>query len=195
DFAQVAGGKGLNVARAAATLGGSVQAAALLGGHAGRWIADQLEQAGIGLHATWAESETRSSLSVAGALDEGLTEFYEHGFPISDAEWERFARLVSQLAPNARWLTLSGSLPSGAPADGYRPLIGRTRTAFDSRSPGLDAGPDVVKLNEAEAGLATGRRVESLEGALAAARDLHSVAGSTAIVTRGEQGALMVLPD
>jgi len=72
DFVQVAGGKGLNVARAAASLGGRVQAAAILGGHAGRWIAEQLEEEGIELHPVWAAAETRSSLSVAGAIEDGL---------------------------------------------------------------------------------------------------------------------------
>ena len=80
EFAQVPGGKGLNVARAATALGGDVIAAALLGGHAGRWIAEQLEAEGVPLRAAWADAETRSSLSVAGAI-EGLTEFYEHGHP------------------------------------------------------------------------------------------------------------------
>ena len=42
------------------------------------------------LEATWAAAETRSSLSVAGAL-EGLTEFYEHGLPVTAAEWAAFA--------------------------------------------------------------------------------------------------------
>jgi 1-phosphofructokinase family hexose kinase len=195
EFVQVAGGKGLNVARAAAALGAPVEAAALLGGHAGRWIAEQLEAAGIGLHATWAEAETRSSLSVAGALEEGLTEFYEHGFPVSDAEWRRFARLVGELAPAARWVTLSGSLPGGAPREGYRPMIGRTRTAFDSREPGIDARPDVVKVNDQEAALLTGRPVESREAAVDAARALHAASGGTAIVTRGEHGAVMLLAD
>jgi len=85
EFAQVPGGKGLNVARSAAALGGEVTAAALLGGHAGRWIAEQLEAEGVPLRAVWFEAETRSSLSVAGAI-EGLTEFYEHGHPVSEPE-------------------------------------------------------------------------------------------------------------
>ena len=96
-FVQVAGGKGLNVARAAAQLGGDVRAAALRGGHAGRWIADELAAEGVDLHAAWAETETRSSLSVAGA-DEGLTEFYEHGFPVTPGEWAALADLVGGLA-------------------------------------------------------------------------------------------------
>lgn len=38
SFVQVAGGKGLNVARAAKALGADVSAVALLRGHAGRWL-------------------------------------------------------------------------------------------------------------------------------------------------------------
>ena len=40
----VPGGKGLNAARAAAALGGSVVAIALLGGHAGAWIEERLAE-------------------------------------------------------------------------------------------------------------------------------------------------------
>ena len=126
DFAQVAGGKGLNVARAAAALGGRVQAAALLGGHAGRWVAEQLEASAVELHAAWAEAETRSSLSVEGAL-EGLTEFYEHGSPVSAAEWDGFAALVARVAPargldDAVGLAACGSAGRRLPAaDGAGP--------------------------------------------------------------------------
>ena len=41
-FVQVAGGKGLNVARAARSLGGDVCAVALLRGHNGRWLQESL---------------------------------------------------------------------------------------------------------------------------------------------------------
>ena len=43
----VAGGKGLNAARAAALLGADVRAVAPLGGANGTWIAAQLQAAGI----------------------------------------------------------------------------------------------------------------------------------------------------
>ena len=194
EFAQVPGGKGLNVARAAATLGGDVCAAAILGGHAGRWIAQQLDEESVPLEATWAAAETRSSLSVAGAL-EGLTEFYEHGLPVTAAEWAAFAELVAGLARRAAWMTLSGSLPIGAPADGYHRLAGLTRVAFDTREAGLDERPAIVKLNAAEAALATFTDTADRAGAIAAAAALHERTGGAAIVTRGEDGAVMVTPD
>jgi 1-phosphofructokinase family hexose kinase len=189
EFAQVPGGKGLNVARSAAALGGEVTAAALLGGHAGRWIAEQLDAEGVPLAATWFRAETRSSLSVAGAI-EGLTEFYEHGHPVSADEWAAFEDLVRALMPEAAWTTLSGSLPVGAPADAYERLMGCGRVALDARDRGVDAGPAVVKLNAVEAAQAT-----SLDDALGAARELGRRSGGAAIVTRGEAGAVLVAPD
>jgi len=189
EFAQVPGGKGLNVARSAAALGGDVTAAALLGGHAGRWIAEQLGAEGVPLRATWSDVETRSSLSVAGAI-EGLTEFYEHGHPVTQDEWAAFDELVRSLIPDAAWTTLSGSLPVGAPGDAYARLIGSCRVALDAVVPGIDAGPAIVKLNAAEAAHATG-----LDDPSAAAKELHRRSGGAAIVTRGEEGAVLVTPD
>ncbi|MGN6379027.1 MAG: 1-phosphofructokinase family hexose kinase [Gaiellales bacterium] len=194
DFVQVPGGKGLNVARAAVCLGGVVTAVALLGGHAGRWIAQELEAEGVSLRAAWAEPETRSSLSVAGS-SEGLTEFYEHGAPVSEEEWDGFARLAVEVASGADWTTVSGSLPPGAPAGGYLPLLAASRIAFDSLEAGFDAGPAVVKLNAAEAGRATGREITDAAGAANAARDLREMTGGGgAIVTRGLDGAVLVTP-
>ena len=189
EFAQVAGGKGLNVARAASALGAEVRAVALLGGHAGRWIAEQCEREGVELAAAWAQAETRSSLSVAGA-DQGLTEFYEHGAAVTLEEWSGFAELAAQHLPRAGWATISGSLPPGAPADGYVPLIRVTRSAFDSREQGIAARPALVKVNAAEAAQLTGK-----SDALDAARTLHEAGGGAAIVTRGRDGAVMVAPD
>jgi len=189
EFAQVAGGKGLNVARAASALGAEVRAVALLGGHAGRWIAEQCEREGIELEAAWAQAETRSSLSVAEA-DQGLTEFYEHGVAVTPEEWSGFAELAARHLPQAGWTTISGSLPPGAPADGYVPLIRVARCAFDSREEGISARPALVKVNAAEAAQLTG-----MADAFDAARTLHEAGGGAAIVTRGRDGAVMVSPD
>jgi fructose-1-phosphate kinase PfkB-like protein len=166
-----------------------VRAVALLGGHAGRWIAEQCEREGIELEAAWAQAETRSSLSVVEA-DQGLTEFYEHGAAVTSEEWRGFAELAARQLPQAGWATISGSLPPGAPADGYVPLIRVARCAFDSREEGISARPALVKVNAAEAAQLTGKA-----DALDAARTLHEAGGGAAIVTRGRDGAVMVAPD
>src|SRR2546423_458498 len=53
SFVQVAGGKGLNVARAARALGADVVAVALLRGHAGRWLAEGLAAEGVRSEVVW----------------------------------------------------------------------------------------------------------------------------------------------
>jgi 1-phosphofructokinase/tagatose 6-phosphate kinase len=183
----VPGGKGLNCARAAALLGGSVTAATLLAGHAGRFVAELVETEGVALEAVWArEGETRTSYTVAPE-DGPLTEFYERGDEVAPDVWEDFAALVRRLATAADWMTISGSLPPGAPGDGYVGLIGAARTAFDSAEAGVEGRPALVKVNGNEA-----RRLTHAADPLEAARILAESSAGAAVVTLGEEGAVAV---
>jgi 1-phosphofructokinase family hexose kinase len=190
----VPGGKALNAARAAAALGADVHAVALVGGHAGRWVADGLAEAGVPLDAVWRAGETRSAVSVASP-DEGLTEFYEPGPPVAPGDWERLVAAAAARCGDARWAVVSGSLPPGAPRDGYARLVGLAPTALDSIDSGLDAGPSVVKVNEAEAQALTRIRGETPDAALAQARAIQARTGAAAVVTRGRDGAVAVQVD
>jgi len=128
-FVQAAGGKGLNVARAAHALGADVTAVALLRGHAGKWLEDQLAAEGVRGAYVWAHGENRSSLSVADRETGSLTEFYEHGSVVPAAAWTELMQTASEAWRPGGWLTISGSLPRGAPDDGYRDLVMEARTA------------------------------------------------------------------
>lgn len=202
-FVAVPGGKGLNVARSAHVLGADVVATGLLGGHAGRWVEEALAAEGVRARFAWVEGETRSSLSVADATGRGLTEFYETG-PDVGGGWGRLEAIVGDLLPGAGWMTISGSLPPGAPGDGYARLVRAARaagvpTALDSRDEplalGVAAGPDVVKVNAEEAGALLGFQVRTLEDAVRAASEIRGRLrgdGRAAIVTRGAEGAVVV---
>jgi 1-phosphofructokinase len=197
SFARVPGGKGLNVARAAFTLGADVHSVALLGGHHGRWVAQELEALGLALTAVWYEGETRSCLSVADAESESLTEFYEDASPVTAPKWEELVERVREAAAGAQWVTVSGSLPPGAPANGYARLIDGRRVAVDAVHLG-QARPALVKVNAAEASKMTGRSLDTSAGVLAAAHDLRERAGGgarAAVVTRGPAGAVLVDPE
>jgi 1-phosphofructokinase family hexose kinase len=185
-FTQVPGGKGLNVARAAATLGADVHVVALLGGHAGRWIADEI---GLPLTAVWTTAETRSCLSVADKRTGSLTEFYESGPAIAADEWAEFVRTVTALAPSAEWTAVSGSLPPGA--SGYGDLVTTTKVAVDSPTIG-DARPALLKVNLAEARALVGHAAED---AMTLAGELHERTGGAALVTAGGDGAVAVTPE
>jgi 1-phosphofructokinase family hexose kinase len=197
-FVQVAGGKGLNAARAAAALGAEVRAIALLGGYAGRWIADELDRIGLPLVAAWCRGETRSCLSVADEKTPSLTEFYETSPSISPAEWEAFAQAAQEAAASAAWTTVSGSLPPGAPADAYEQLASAgVSVAVDTSALGA-ARPALVKVNAAEAATLTGIVIGSVGQAVEAAHALRGRIGGeghAAAVTCGLDGAVLVAPD
>ena len=57
-----AGGKGINVSKVIAKLGGTSEAVAILSGDTGSWIAGALKQAGIRVKAFPANGETRTNL-------------------------------------------------------------------------------------------------------------------------------------
>jgi 1-phosphofructokinase family hexose kinase len=192
-YAQVAGGKGLNAARAAATLGADVRVVTILAGHAGRWLEHELGREGIPVESIWVDGESRSSLSVADRAGAGLTEFYEHGVAITAEAWRRFAAHTSTLSRSAVWVTLSGSLPPGAPAEAYAGLELACAVAADTVE-ALPASADLVKVNAAEAARLTGLQTGTAAGALAAARTLRDGHG-TGAVTRGPDGAVLVTPD
>jgi 1-phosphofructokinase family hexose kinase len=207
SFVQVAGGKGLNVARAANALGADVCAVALLRGHSGRWLQEALSAEGVDGAFVWSHGENRSSLSVADRETAGLTEFYEHGAVAPEAAWVELTHAASSRMELGGWLTISGSMPRGAPDDGYRDLIAEARragvrVALDSEGArlraALDAEPDVVKLNVAEAGgllgVPTARRDDSLAAA-SKIRDMAGGDGHAGIVTRGSQGVMLAAPE
>jgi 1-phosphofructokinase family hexose kinase len=190
----VPGGKALNAARAAHSLGGEVHAVALLGGHAGRWIAEALAAEGIALDHVAGPGESRMALSVS---DGGpLTEFYEPAPAIDEDHWSALEAAVERAARSARWVAISGSLPPGAPDDAYRRLVrvardGGARVALDARgrglSAGLDAGPDFVKVNAAEAA----------ELGISGPGALRAAAGGgecTAAITHGADGTELATP-
>jgi 1-phosphofructokinase family hexose kinase len=208
ELVTVAGGKGLNVARAASTLGADVRAVALLAGHAGRWIADELLDAAVRADVVWTTGETRSSLSAADPESGRPTEFYERGESTDPAAWERFAERVSALS-GARWASISGSLPPGIPAAASGDLVERARStgarvAVDQAGPtlaaALDAAPDLVKVNASEAQELTGRSEPraaalALHESLLKRRDLVGLDAPATVVTAGEAGAYLVAPD
>ena len=106
------------------------------------------------------------------------------------------------------WLTISGSMPRGLSDGGYRDLVAEAqaagmRVAVDAEGEPLrlavEAGPEIVKLNAAEAAGLLGRPADGREDALASCAELRALAGGdgpcAAIVTRGADGVAVAAPD
>ncbi|HKE54614.1 MAG TPA: PfkB family carbohydrate kinase [Actinomycetota bacterium] len=206
-FVQVAGGKGLNAARAAHALGAEVRVGAILRGHAGRWLEETLRAGGIEGSFVWTHGENRSCLSVADRGDGTLTEFYEHGPVAPEAAWIELVDAVSRSFEPGGWLTISGSMPRGLSDHGYRDLVAEARAAgmrvaVDAEGEplrlALEAGPEVVKVNATEAAGLIGEPAEGPEGVLAASARLRELAGGdghAGVVTRGADGVTLTAPD
>jgi fructose-1-phosphate kinase PfkB-like protein len=134
-----------------------------------------------------------------------LTEFYEDAPPATVADWEALREMTVGLLPGADWMTLSGSLPPGAPVDGYARLAADgaqagVPVALDAHGAALAHGvavrPPIVKVNVAEAAdvVPVDAALGVTDRALAAAHGLRARSGGAVVVTCGEDGLVGLAP-
>ena len=190
---RLAGGKGLNLARAAAVLGERVRVVAPLGGHVGELVAELADAAGLHLDVVPIAAEARSCVSAVPDVG-SPTEFYEPASPLTASEAQVLREHFAAL-PAAGWAVLAGSLPD---ADGLgAALLARRaqgdRIAIDSSGPQLgtlldQVRPDVLKINASEAAEVLGVAGPAPE----LAASLRARTGGTVIVTEGPAGAVAV---
>ncbi|HBY95956.1 MAG TPA: 1-phosphofructokinase, partial [Chloroflexi bacterium] len=109
-----AGGKGLNVVRAANALGLAATAVGALGGPTGRHIAAEAEQEGLDTSWTWLDQgDSRTCLIVVDPDEPSATVINEVGPTLTANDWTRLAALVRQAAGQADVTAFCGSLPPG----------------------------------------------------------------------------------
>ncbi len=198
---RVAGGKALNVARAAAGLGADVHALAVLGGPTGEWVAALLADDGVPATVVAGTGTTRTCLTIVEASGGATsTDLYEPATELDRASWASFARAARDRAA-ARpggWFALSGSIPRGVPLDELAGLLVELRAAgarvvVDGSGAGLRAtagAADLVKVNRHEAEELVGA---PLATATEAGRALRERLGVDSVVTDGVYGAAALL--
>lgn len=195
-----AGGKGLNAARAVATCGERVVATGFTGGNNGRLLCELLDADGIEHDFVHIKSETRCCVNVLEP-DGRSTEFLEPGRPVSGEEVAAVRAKVAEIAAAADVVTFNGSVPAGAGANIYRELVGAVRAAgkpaiLDTSGTllvnSLEARPTMIKPNTDEIQAILGRKPESLDEIIAAAREVHEKCGiERVVVSLGGDGAVM----
>ncbi|MET0761526.1 MAG: 1-phosphofructokinase family hexose kinase [Thermoleophilaceae bacterium] len=199
----VAGGKGVNVARALMILGKPVVATGLAGGAAGDRILQQLAEEGILHDFTRIEGESRTNLSVVDPTTGEQSEINERGPEVSPDDIERFAERLAYLAQGASLCVLAGSIPPGAEPDVYARLITRLRAAGvvtvldtdgDPMRAGLKAEPTVVAPNASEAEEAVGHEFEEPADLAMGIAGLIEMGAREAIITT-EYGCTAVVGD
>ena len=195
-----AGGKGLNAARAVATCGEDVVATGFVGGNNGRLLCELLDADGIEHDFVSVKSETRCCVNVLEP-DGRSTEFLEPGRPVGSEEVARMREKVTEIATRADVVTFNGSVPTGAGMDIYRELVSVVRAAgkpaiLDTSGTllvnSLEARPTMIKPNTDEIQAILGRKPESIDEIIAAAREVHEKCGiEKVVVSLGGEGSVM----
>jgi 1-phosphofructokinase/tagatose 6-phosphate kinase len=156
----VAGGKGINVARALTLLGRPVIAAGFVGGPTGTRVLEQLREESVLTDFTRIAAETRINLAVIDPTSGDQTEINERGPAVSPEEVKRLFERIGYLSSGAKICVLAGSLPPGAGDDLYARLIAdlsRRGVAVvldaegEAMLEGVRAGASMVTPNEREA--------------------------------------------
>ncbi|MBI5160072.1 MAG: 1-phosphofructokinase family hexose kinase [Micrococcales bacterium] len=190
EVIRLAGGKGLNFARAAGVLRGTATVVAPLGGRIGQLVIDLAAADGIDLRPVPIRGETR--MCVSAVPDEGApTEFYEPAPDLAEAEAAAVLDAVAGLG-DASWVAVTGRVPATLPlpalaaalrASGARIAVDTSGVALAALAP---TRPALVKVNRTEAAELLGS--DASTGELAAA--LRERPGGIAVVTDGAHGAV-----
>jgi tagatose 6-phosphate kinase len=185
------GGKGLNVGRVLAATGVPTHAVLPLGGDAGAWITDALDDLGLAHTDVAVRGETRTTVTVVDDVAHP-TMFGEPGPALDHAEWDAVATVIDDLLVTADALVVSGSLPRSADPAVVALWVTAARhrgvtSVVDCSGPALlaaaGAGATVCKPNREELLAATGTDDER-----AAALLLLGLGASVVVVSRGSDG-------
>ncbi len=189
----VAGGKGINVARALRLLDRPVIATGFAGGPTGNRMLEQLRQESILTDFTWIAGETRINMAVVDPTSGEQTEINERGPAVSPEEVDRFVERLRYLADGAKICVLAGTLPPGAGAELYARLVEELRelgvtSILDSEGEammaGLRAGASVVTPNEREAEELVGQEFSDGEDFVHGLTELVRLGAGEATITR-----------
>jgi 1-phosphofructokinase family hexose kinase len=197
----MAGGKGVNVARALRALGQPVIATGVAGGPTGTRIVEHLTEEGILNDFVRIREESRTSTAVVDPTSGDQTEINEHGPHVSDQELDLFVDKLLYLAKGAAVCVFAGSLPRGVDAGLYGRLVEEMRrlgvtTVLDSEGEPLliatRRGPDVVSPNELEAEGLVGHEFSDEEDRRRALGEMVEMGAREGIITLAD-GCLAVL--
>lgn len=211
-----AGGKGINVANAAAKAG--VETVAVAPTSHGDPFIPLVSSIGVPLRTVTVEGRVRTNTAITEA-DGRTTKVNESGPHLSEEDLEALEREVVSACDGATIAVLAGSLPPGAPADWYATLVRNLRSthpglriAVDTSDQPLealgrrldDSAPDIIKPNAFELGQIAGTDGHDLESradsgdfepVLATARRLVERGVREVLVTLGGAGACLVTAD
>jgi 1-phosphofructokinase/tagatose 6-phosphate kinase len=199
----LAGGKGINVARALKRLDVPVVATGLAGGGTGTRIIEKLTSEAILNDFVRIADESRTSTAVVDPTTNTYTEINEWGPRVEPAELEMLAEKLHYLSKGAEMVVFAGSLPRGVAegfyAEAIRDLNRRgVQTALDSEGEpfrlGLEAEPFLVSPNQPEAEAIVGQEFHEEQDFALALDELADLGARNVLLTR-EEGCFALVRD
>lgn len=201
-----AGGKGINLSRIVAELGGNTAATGFLGGDTGQFIHHTLAKQGVRDEFIKIAATTRTNFNIESGTGPPTT-LNAKGAEVLGLELEQFFTKYDSLCQEADWVALSGSIPPGLPPESWNMLAEiakkhNCKVLIDAdgvpMEHGMLAAPDLIKPNVKEAERLLDAELEHKRAAIIVAaqklRDQLKKGGSqspVAIISRGAAGAIM----
>ena len=204
ECAYVAGGKGLNVSKTAVIAGAEVLATGFVGGHAGEYIIEAVEQQKVLTDFVKVPGESRSCINIYDEVNKTQTEFLEPGITVSKEDQDKFCEKFKELLPKCDVVAMSGSVPKGVGTDMYPKLVKIAKDAgkkviVDTSGALLTevakSQPNMVKPNIDEIRLLTGRHIETRDELIEAGIELQKSGIERVVISLGGDGSLMFTDD
>jgi 1-phosphofructokinase/tagatose 6-phosphate kinase len=199
----LAGGKGINVARALKRLAVPVVATGLAGGRTGTRIVEELTAEAILNDFVRIEDESRTSTAVVDPTAGTYTEINEWGPHVTAEELDMMLEKLRYLASGAAFVVLAGSLPRGVDPGFYGEVIRelnrrQVATVLDSEGEplrlGLEAEPFLVSPNQREAEALVGQEFYEQQD-FAYALEYIAELGARNVLITNESGCFARLRD
>jgi 1-phosphofructokinase len=197
-----AGGKGINVSKVSASLGGKTRALGILAGKSGSFIKEYLDSIGVENKFIFIDGETRTNLKIVDKVQQMNTDINEPGPCISEADERKVIDNIIENMSSESIAVFSGSVPVGINKGIYKELIRAAgekgvKAILDADGEllrqGLEAGPYLIKPNINELEGLLERKINGLEDVVSVSRSIMDKYGvKIVVVSLGEKGAVFI---
>jgi 1-phosphofructokinase/tagatose 6-phosphate kinase len=197
----LAGGKGINIARALKRLGVPVVATGLAGGGTGTRIIEELTAEAILNDFVRIEDDSRTSTAIVDPTGNTYTELNEWGPRVEPQELDMLREKLVYLSRGADYVIFAGTLPRGVEPDFYAEAIRDLNrrgalTVLDSEGEPLrlatHAEPFLVSPNEREAESLAGQEFHDDDDFLGGLETIAELGARNVLITR-ESGCWALL--
>lgn len=201
DIREDAGGKGINVSKLIAGLGGDTVATGVVAGPIGNFIKDQLSELKVAHDFVSTKGNTRTNTKIVDLKNKTHTDVNEPGTTFSRDVLEEVEEKLFEHLEDGGVAVFSGSVPRNVEKDIYRQWIQEAKmkgikTILDADGEllesGIQAGPYLIKPNIHELEMLFNTKFESMEETLNYAKQLLKYDIEIIVVSMGEDGCAFI---